>query len=318
MEALLGGHTLAAWALFNAMILVFLAIDLGVFNRTPRVLSIRESIFWNVLWTGLGLLFALLVARLYGGQASIEYVTGYLLERALSIDNIFVFVVVFRYFAIPAALQHRVLYWGILGALIMRGALILAGAAAVARFHWLLYVFGAFLVYTGIQLVVKEEDAPHPERNPMVRLAGKLFPVVPRLEGKRFFVRADGRLHATPLLLVLLVVETTDLLFAFDSIPAIFGVTSDSFIIYTSNVFAILGLRAMYFLIAALLPSFRYLKYGLASVLVFIGIRMLVEPWVRIGVGTALGVVAGILGISVLASLVPRRRKPGRTPNLEE
>jgi tellurite resistance protein TerC len=311
MESLLGGHSLAAWASFNVMILAFLAIDLGVFNRSPRVLSVRESIFWNVLWTGLGLLFALLVGRLYGQTASIEYVTGYVLERALSIDNIFVFVVVFRYFAVPAALQHRVLYWGILGALIMRGALILAGAAAVARFHWLLYVFGAFLVYTGIQLVVKEDEPPHPERNPVVRLAGRLFPVIPRLEGRHFFIRVQGRLHATPLFLVLLVLETTDLLFAFDSIPAIFGVTTDPFIIYTSNVFAILGLRAMYFLIAALLPSFRYLKYGLALVLVFIGFRMLAEPWYRVDVGTALGVVAGILAVAVAASLIPRQRPPG-------
>ncbi len=310
MEGALGGHSLAAWGLFNAMILVFLAIDLGVFNRTPRVLSVRESIFWNVLWTALGFLFAILVGTLYGRQASIEYVTGYLLERALSIDNIFVFVVVFRYFAVPASLQHRVLYWGILGALIMRGALILAGAAAVARFHWLLYVFGAFLVYTGIQLLVKEEEAPHPERNPMVRLAGRIFPVVPRHEGPRFFVRVAGRIHATPLFLVLLVVETTDLLFAFDSIPAIFGVTTDPFIIYTSNVFAILGLRAMYFLLAALLPSFRYLKYGLAAVLVFIGIRMLAEPWIEISVGTALAVVAGVLGVAIAASLVPGRPRP--------
>ncbi len=309
MEGALGGHSVAAWGLFNAMILVFLAIDLGVFNRTPRVLSVRESIFWNVLWTGLGLLFAVLVARLYGRQASIEYLTGYLLERALSIDNIFVFVVVFRYFAVPASLQHRVLYWGILGALIMRGALILAGAAAVARFHWLLYLFGAFLVYTGFQLLVKEEEAPHPERNPVVRLAGRIFPVAPRLEGPRFFLRVAGRVHATPLFLVLLVVETTDLLFAFDSIPAIFGVTSDPFIIYTSNVFAILGLRAMYFLLAALLPTFRYLKYGLAAVLVFIGIRMLAEPWIEIPVGTALAVVAGVLGIAIAASLVPARAR---------
>ena len=307
MDGILGGHSLAAWGLFNAMILAFLAIDLGIFNRQPRVLSIRESIFWNVLWTGLGLLFAFVVGQLYGHVASIEYVTGYVLERALSIDNIFVFVVVFRYFSVPAALQHRVLYWGILGALLMRGSLILAGAAAVARFHWLLYVFGVFLVYTGIQLVVKEEEAPHPERNPVVRLAARIFPIVPRMEGSRFFVRLSGRLHATPLFLVLLVVETTDLLFAFDSIPAIFGVTADPFIIYTSNVFAILGLRAMYFLIAALLPSFRFLKYGLSLVLVFIGLRMLAEPWVQVGVGLALAVVGAILLVSVLASLLPRK-----------
>jgi tellurite resistance protein TerC len=304
---LLGPHGIGAWILFNLMILAFLALDLGVFNRKSRVLGVRESIVWNVIWTAAGLAFALVVARLYGRTSAIEYVTGYVLERALSIDNIFVFVVVFGYFSIPREHQHRILYWGILGALLMRGALILAGAAAVARFHWLLYVFGAFLVYTGFHLLFKKEEAPEPEKNPAVRLAAKIFPVTHELHGERFFVRMQGVLHATPLFLVLLVVETTDLLFAFDSIPAVFGVTRDPFIIYTSNVFAILGLRAMYFLLAAILPSFRFLNYGLCAVLVFIGLRMLAEPWIEIPVTWALGLVCVLLGGSMLASLIPRR-----------
>ena len=305
---LLGPHGIGAWVLFNVMILAFLALDLGVFNRKSRVLGVRESIFWNVVWTSAGLAFALVVARLYGKTSAIEYVTGYVLERALSIDNIFVFVVVFRYFSVPREHQHRILYWGILGALIMRGALILAGAAAVARFHWLLYVFGAFLVYTGFHLLLKKDEAPEPHKNPAVRLASRIFPVTHELHGEHFFVRLQGVLHATPLLLVLLVVETTDLLFAFDSIPAVFGVTRDPFIIYTSNVFAILGLRAMYFLLAAILPSFRFLNYGLCAVLVFIGLRMLAEPWIEIPVTWALTLVCVMLGASMLASLIPKRR----------
>jgi tellurite resistance protein TerC len=311
MEGVLGGHGLVPWVLFNALILGLVALDLGVFNRASRVMGIRESVVWNLVWTAAGLAFALLVWRLYGKQSAFEYVTGYVLERALSIDNIFVFVIVFRYFAVPREHEHRILYWGILGALIMRGTLILAGAAAVARFHWVLYIFGVFLVYTGIHLAFKDPAPPEPDKNIAVRLASKIFPVTRTLHGQRFFVRRDGRLNATPLFLVLLVVETTDLLFAFDSIPAVFGITHDPFIIYTSNVFAILGLRAMYFLLAAILPSFRFLNYGLSAVLVFIGLRMLAEPWVDIPIGLALTAVCGILLVAVGASLIPAR-KTGR------
>jgi tellurite resistance protein TerC len=305
-----GQHSLTAWILFNAMVLAFLALDLGVVNRKAREISFREAIFWNVVWTALGLLFGVVVAKLYGPTSGIEYVTGYVIERALSIDNIFVFVVVFRYFSVPPQYQHRVLYWGILGALVMRAALIFAGAVIVELFHWVLYVFGAFLVYTGIMLLVKDDTPPDPERNAAVRLARRLFPVVPEDAGKRFFVRRAGRLHATPLLIVLIVVETTDLVFALDSIPAIFGVTQDPFIIYTSNVFAIMGLRAMYFLLAALLPKFRYLKHGLSAVLVFIGLRMLVDGFVHIPTAAALLVVVAILGIAVVASVFAKPEGP--------
>lgn len=305
-------HSVWIWVAFHALIFLLLALDLGVFHREPHVPRLRESVVWNVVWTALGLLFAGVVGWFYGRESAVEYVTGYVLERALSVDNIFIFVVVFRYFSIPGEHQHRILYWGILGALVMRGTLILAGAAAVARFHWLLYVFGAFLVYTGIRLVAKDPAPPDPEKNPAVRFASRLLPFTRRLHGERFFVRVEGKLHATPLLLVLLVVETTDLLFAFDSIPAIFGVTRDAFVIYSSNVFAILGLRAMYFLLAAALPSLRFLDWGLAAVLVFIGARMLIEPWYRLPVAWALGVVCGLLAIAVVASLATR--KAGPTP----
>jgi tellurite resistance protein TerC len=301
---ILGGHSLTAWILFNVLVLAFLALDLGVINRKAHVVGVGEAVFWSITWTALGLAFGGVVAYLYGRQSGLEYVTGYVIERALSIDNIFVFVIVFRYFAVPAEHQHRVLYWGILGALVMRAALIFAGAVIVATFHWVLYLFGAFLVYTGFMLLLKQETAPHPERNVAVRLATRFFPVVPRLEGQRFFVRTAGRLHATPLLIVLLVVETTDLVFALDSIPAIFGVTLDPFIIYTSNVFAILGLRAMYFLLAAMLPRFRFLKHGLSEVLVLIGARMLLDHFVELPTTLTLSIVVGILAAASILSIV--------------
>jgi len=297
-------HSLTAWVLFNVMVLAFLALDLGVINRKAHEVTLREAVFWNVVWTALGLLFGLLVARLYGRSSGVEYLTGYVIERALSIDNIFVFVVVFRYFSVPPQYQHRVLYWGILGALAMRAALIFAGSVIVGMFHWVLYLFGAFLVYTGIMLLVKDEAPPDPERNPAVRVARRLFPVTPEGAGKSFFVRRGGKIHATPLLIVLLVVETTDLVFALDSIPAIFGITRDPFIIYTSNVFAILGLRAMYFLLAALLPRFRYLKHGLSAVLVFIGARMLSDDFLHVPTAAALLTVVAILAIAVAASML--------------
>lgn len=306
---ILGGHGVAAWALFNLLILALLALDLGVINRKAHVIGVREAIFWNVVWTVLGLAFGGVIAHLYGRASGLEYVTGYVIERALSIDNIFVFVLVFRYFGIPGELQHRVLYWGILGALLMRAVLIFVGAAVVLLFHGVLLLFGAFLVYTGIMLMVKGDETPHPERNIAVRMARKFFPLTHDLRGQHFFVRTEGRLHATPLLIVLLVLETTDLVFALDSIPAIFGVTQDTFVIYTSNVFAILGLRAMYFLLAAMLPHFRFLKHGLSAILSFIGARMLLEHYVKIPTGVALLLVCAILGIAVLASLLPPGRK---------
>ncbi len=302
--SLLGGHGLLAWALFNLLVLGVLALDLGVLNRRSHAVGFREALVWNVVWTALGLAFGGVVFRLYGHLSGLEYLTGYVVERALSFDNIFVFVVVFEYFRVPREHQHRVLYWGILGALVMRGVLILAGAALVMAFHWVLYLFGAFLLYSGIALLVKRDEAPHPERNPVIRVVKRLLPVDEKDRSHRFLVRRDGRWHATALLIVLAVLETTDLVFAFDSIPAIFGVTRDPFIVYTSNVMAILGLRAMYFLLAAMMSRFRFLRHGLSLVLVFIGLRMLADRWIAIHTAVMLLVVCGILAAAVIASLV--------------
>jgi tellurite resistance protein TerC len=301
---MVGPAGLLGWIAFNVAVVALIVLDLAVANRTARRVGFREAIFWNVVWTAAGLAFALLILRLYGRSGAMEYLTGYLIERALSMDNIFVFVIIFQYFAVPEAYQRRVLYWGILGALAMRASLILAGVALVRLFHWVLYGFGVFLVYTGIALLVRKEEAPDPERNLAVRVARKLFPVDPTIRGQRFFVRREGRWHATPLLVVLIFLESTDLVFALDSIPAIFAVTRDPFLIYTSNVMAILGLRAMYFLLAAILPYFRFLKHGLSAVLVLIGTKMLAEPWFELGTAAALGLVAAILAASVIASVL--------------
>jgi tellurite resistance protein TerC len=312
MMGLLGGHGIAAWTLFNLLILGLLALDLGVLQRKSRVVAFREALFWNVLWTVVGLAFGGVVIRQYGHTAGLEYFTGYVIERALSFDNIFVFVVVFQYFRVAPEHQHRVLYWGILGALVMRGALILAGAALVAMFHWVLYLFGAFLLYSGVRLLAKPEASPHPEHNPVIRLVERLLPVDPGERGRRFVVRREGRWHATPLLVVLAVIETTDLVFALDSIPAIFGVTRDPFIVYTSNVMAILGLRAMYFLLAAMMSKFRFLRHGLSLVLVLIGARMLADRWIEIPTAVALLGVCGILAAAVVVSLLfPPESDPG-------
>ena len=306
----LGGHGLAPWIAFNALVIVLLAFDLGVVNRKAHAIGFREALFWNIVWTALGVAFAAVVFRLYGRQSALEYLTGYVIERALSIDNIFVFVIVFSYFRVDPRYQHRVLFWGILGALVMRGALIFAGAALVALFHWVLYLFGAFLVYSGVMLTLKSTEAPEPERNPVVRLVRRLLPLDTSAEGPHFFVRHGRRLYATPLLIVLAVVETTDLVFALDSIPAIFGVTQDALIIYSSNVFAILGLRAMYFLLAAMMPRFHFLKHGLSLILVLIGLRMLFDPWIDVPTGLTLVVVCAILAGSVGLSFVVKR--PGK------
>ncbi len=309
----LGDKSLVAWGAFNLFVLALIALDLGLLNRHAKRVGFREAVFWNVAWTGLGLGFAGAVLWLYGPRPALEYVTGYVIERALSVDNIFVFVVIFRYFGVAGEHQRRVLYWGILGALMMRAVFIVAGAAVVALFHWVLYLFGAFLVYTGVMLLVKEEEAPDPERNLAVRAARRLFPVEPRFHGERFVIRKDGRWHATPMLVVFLVVASTDFVFALDSIPAIFGVTQDPFIIYTSNVMAILGMRVLYFLLAALLPYFRFLRHGLSAVLVFIGARMLIEEWLDIPIVLALGLVVAILGAAVtLSVLFPARPEGAR------
>jgi tellurite resistance protein TerC len=292
------------WGVFLGIIFGLLALDLGVFHRKEHRVGIREAIVWSIVWTILALIFNYWIYREYGAQLGLEFLTGYVIERSLSFDNIFVFIVIFNYFAVPAEYQHRVLFWGILGALVSRGLFIALGAALITRFDWLIFVFGGFLVYTGFKILRQQDTEIHPEQNPVVRLFQRLVPLTARYHEKHFFVREAGRLVATPLMLVLVVVEATDVVFAVDSIPAVFGVTKDPFIVFTSNIFAILGLRALYFLLAGLMHKFVYLSYGLGLVLVFVGAKMLLHDWIHIPVEWSLGVVGLLLAAAIGFSLL--------------
>jgi tellurite resistance protein TerC len=294
--------------LFNVFVLVMLALDLGIFHRKAHAIRIREALVWSALWIGLALAFCWLIYLQFGRDKALAFLAGYLVEKALSVDNLFVFLLIFSYFRVPALYQHKVLSWGILGALLMRAGFIAAGVVLIQRLHWVIYLFGAFLVYTGIRLAVEEKKEIQPERNPVLRVLRRLVPISPMYEGGKFWVRIEGRLFATPLLVVLVVVETTDILFAVDSIPAILAITTDPLIVYTSNVFAILGLRALYFALAGMLEVFHYLHYGLAAILIFVGAKMLLAESIEIPIGVALGVIAGILVLSVAASLIWRPR----------
>jgi tellurite resistance protein TerC len=296
--------TPALWIGFTVFILAMLALDLGVFHHKAHAVRIREALAWSVVWISLALVFNAGVYFWFGPERALEFLTGYLIEKALSVDNLFVFLVLFSYFAVPAQLQHRVLFWGIVGALIMRAGFIAAGATLIQNFHWVIYIFGAFLVFTGFKLLVARESQIHPERNLVIKLFRRLVRCVPEYRGARFSVKQAGRRYATPLLLVLVTIEATDIVFAVDSIPAIFAITTDPFIVFTSNIFAILGLRALYFLLAGMLGKFRYLKVGLGLVLAFVGIKMLLAGWIHVPIALSLGVVAGLLGISVTVSLV--------------
>ncbi len=299
------------WLVFNLFVLASIVLDLGVFHRRPHKMKTREAITWTLVWVGLTAAFGLGVMHFSGEQRGLEFFTGYVVEKALSVDNLFLFLVIFRAFAVDESIQHRLLEWGILGALVMRGVMIAAGAGLIERFSWVLYVFGAFLLYAGLHMLFAKKKEMHPEENRISRFAKKYLRVTKEYAGSRFFVRADGKLFATPLFVVLLIVEITDITLAVDSIPAIFGITRDPFIVYTSNVFAILGLRAMYFLLAGVLGRLRYLTAGLSFVLTFIGAKMIVEPWVHISVQTSLAVVAGMLLVALAASLLvgPRQGK---------
>ena len=298
------------WVGFNALVLGLLALDLGVFHRKTRAVSVREALGWSAVWVTLAICFGLAVWEVMGRQAALEFYAGYMVEEALSVDNLFVFILIFGYFRIPPALQHRVLFWGILGALVMRGAMIGTGAILIARFHWIIYVFGAFLIITGIRMALQQETHIEPESNPVIRLVRRIFPVTSKFHGDRFFIReairpgGPVRLVATPLLVVLVLVETTDVVFAVDSIPAIFGVTRDPFLVYTSNVFAILGLRSLYFVLAGVIGKFHLLKYGLSVVLAFVGVKMLLSEFRPIPIGVSLLVVAAVLASSVLLSIL--------------
>jgi len=302
-------NSLWGWVGFNVVVLAILALDIGVLPRRSEKVSLKEAAIWSGVWVALSLCFALAVYLNMGPESGLEFLTGYLIEYALSIDNIFVFVLIFSYFSVPEKYQHRVLFWGIIGALVLRGVMIVAGSALVTRFAWTLYIFGAFLVFTGLKMALQKDDAAYnPERDPVLRLARKLVPVTPDYRGDKFFVRepdAKGKLRyaATPLFIVLIIVDTTDIVFATDSIPAIFAVTRDPFIVYTSNICAVLGLRALYFLLASVVDKFVYLKLGLSLVLVFIGAKMLLEHFLHIPIVAALCVVGLVLGSAIFASV---------------
>jgi tellurite resistance protein TerC len=296
------------WILFNLFVLAMLALDLGVFHRNSHTVKFREALLWSLAWIALAAAFAVAVFFWHGRREALEFVTGYVIELSLSVDNLFIFLLIFRYFKVSPPHQHKVLFWGILGALVMRAIFIALGVGLIQKFHWVIYVFGVLLIYSGTKLFFQKEAEVHPERNPVLRLFRKLVPVTEDYHGDSFFVRRKG-LYATPLLVVLVVVETTDLIFAVDSIPAILAITLNAFIVYTSNVFAILGLRSMYFALAGMMEMFHYLHYGLSLILVFVGTKMLVSHYYEVPTELALGIVAGILLISVLASkLFPQKK----------
>ncbi len=292
------------WLGFNAFVLIMLALDLGVFHRRNHTVRVREALAWTAVWIVLALVFSLGVWQFRGEEAGLQFLAGYLIEKSLSVDNLFVFLLVFSAFQVPAVYQHKVLFWGVLGALVMRGALIFAGAELLEHFHWAIYLFGGFLVLTGTRLLLQKDETPDLEKNLAVRLARRWLPMTPDYVQGRFFVREAGRRLATPLFLVLVTIEFTDLVFALDSIPAIFAVTPDSFIVYSSNVFALLGLRSLFFALAGVMALFTRLKIGLALILAFVGVKMMIVDWVQIPIGASLGVIGGILGLSVAASLI--------------
>jgi tellurite resistance protein TerC len=294
----------ALWAGFTAFVVLMLALDLGVFHRSAHTVGFREALGWSIVWVCLALTFNVGVVWLHGYERGIEFFTGYLIEKSLSVDNIFVFVVIFSTFAIPPIHQHRVLYWGILFALVLRAVMIFAGAALLARFHWFMYVFGAFLILTGLKLFLTQGKAMRPEDGWALRVTRRLIPSTTALHGGKFFVRVEGRLLATRLFLALILVEITDVIFAVDSIPAIFAVTRDPFIVFTSNIFAILGLRSLFFVLAGLVEKFHYLKPGLASVLIFVGVKMSIVDFYKIDPLVSLAVILGILTSAIIASFL--------------
>jgi tellurite resistance protein TerC len=314
----MGTESIWLWIGFNVFVLGMLALDLGVFHRKSHTVSVKEATIWTAVWVSLALVFntgiyfywnTLIPGSTYSNsEAALAFFTGYLIEKSLSVDNVFVIALIFGYFAVPAAYQHRVLFWGILGALVMRATMILAGAALLKEYHWIIYIFGAFLIFTGIKMATHKDEELHPENNPVIKLVRKLIPVTKDYEGDHFFVRHAGKIMATPLFLVLIMVETTDLVFAVDSIPAIFAVTQDPFIVYTSNVFAILGLRSLYFVLAGVIDKFYYLKMGLAVILTFVGVKMTLVDIYKIPTPASLGVIATVLAVAVIASLLRARK----------
>lgn len=313
------------WAGFIGFILLMLAIDLGVFNRTARVIQFKEAMAWLAVWIGLAAIFNVVLYYAYAGQwwgigtgtgsaatpkdAAFEFLTGYLVELSLSVDNIFVIAILFQFFRVPPQFQHRVLFWGIMGAIVLRGVMIVLGTELIQRYHWLIYVLGGFLILTAVKMFFMNPEEMQPEKNPILRLARKFLPVSDRFDGHHFITNVGGKTMVTPLLLCLILIETTDLLFAFDSIPAIFGITRDPFIVFTSNMFAILGLRTMYFGLSGLLAKFRFLSKALVFVLLFVGVKMCIHHWVKIDNATSLAVVAGMLAVGITLSLLVPEKK---------
>lgn len=300
------------WILFNLFVLAMLALDLGVFHRKAHVVRLKEALGWSVVWICLALLFNLLIYFWLGPETALQFLAGYVIEKSLSVDNLFVFLLIFSYFSVPSIYQHKILFWGILGALIMRAIFIAAGITLIEKFHWMIYLFGGFLIITGIKMAFQKDKELHPEANPVLRLFRRFVPVTSEYHESRFWVIKEGKRWATPLFVVLLLVETTDVIFAVDSIPAILAVTRDPFIVYTSNVFAILGLRALYFALAGIMQLFHYLHYGLSLILVFVGTKMLISDIYKVPIGIALVVIAGILIVSVVASIL--RPRPEAVP----
>jgi tellurite resistance protein TerC len=301
--------TSISWILFNLFVLLMLALDLGIFNRKAHVISMKEALIWSGVWIFLALLFNSGLYYWAGKQKALEFLTGYLIEKSLSVDNIFVFVMVFSYFRVEKLYQHKILFWGILGALILRAIFIFAGVALIEKFHWIIYLFGAFLIFTGIKMFSQKEKDIHPEKNPVLKMVRKFVKVTSYYEGDKFFTRTNGIRHVTPLFLVLVFIETTDLIFAVDSIPAILAISNDPFIVYTSNVFAILGLRSLYFALSGIIDKFAYLSYGLAIILMFVGIKMMITDIYKIPILLSLGVILIILASSIVLSLIKDKKK---------
>jgi len=302
-------ETALLWTAFNLFVIAMLAIDLGVFHRKAHEVTVREALTWTCVWITLAMIFNLFIYFYYDNVKALEFFTGYLIEKSLSVDNIFVIILIFSYFKVPSAYQHKVLFWGILGALVMRVIFILTGVELIHRFHWLIYIFGAFLVYTGIRMLTSGDLKIDSEKNPVIKLARKIMPITPSFEGDQFFVKHDGKTWATPLFLVVILIETTDLIFAVDSIPAILAISDDSFIVYTSNVFAILGLRSLYFALAGIEKYFKYLKYGLSAILVFVGVKMCIADLFKIPIEVSLIIIGFTLMIAMASSrLFPEKK----------
>ena len=305
--------TIWLWVGFNIFVLAMLALDLGVFHRKAHALSLKEASIWSVVWITLAMVFNAGLYLFAGPEPALQFFTGYLIEKSLSVDNIFIFVLLFTFFKVPAAYQHRVLYWGILGALIMRGTLIAVGVALIESFHWIIYLFGAFLIFTGIRMGFHKEIEVHPENDLLLKFIRRFVPVTENYEHDRFFVRRAGQVMVTPLLLVLLVIDTTDLIFAVDSIPAVFAVTRDPFLVYTSNIFAILGLRSLYFVLAGIMEKFYYLKLGLSVILTFVGVKMVLADVFSLPTALSLVVIAVVLTIAIVASIVRTRHQAAKS-----